>query len=193
MRKKTIKWLIGVAGMIIAGVAVWWLTSKLGGGPAPVTPSPELRPRSFLERISGSYELISWNEVNRPTVLGVGVKDGMLMIQSHGDADWALGIWDSAARPGTPPGATQSRIKCGGTVSGQDQQLRWAPGGARNAAIDWEPGIESVRDIVWLAFCGSQVGGPGAPFTLHLDEQSDNRVTLEMKNSEGTFLWGKKE
>lgn len=182
------KWLAGILASIVAAVAVWWLTHP--GGPLnPVTPTPPPEPRlSFLEKVSGNYQLFSWIQVPRPIVMGVSVKDGTLRIATTGDADWELGIWDSGAHPGAPSEA-KSRIKCGGMVSSASQQLIWAPGGQRNVAIDWERGIESVRDMVWLAFCGGRITGSTAPFALHLDEQSGGRKILEMENSEGVFRW----
>jgi hypothetical protein len=192
--KNVLKWLGAIAGSVIAGVVVWWLTTSGGGGNAAPTsqPPPVTQiPASFLERVSGHYTLLSWDEAAGPITMGVGVKDGTLQIDRNGNADWQLGIWDSAAHPDPPSGSAPSQIKCGGRVSSQSQEVSWVSGGDRNVAIDWEPGIESVRDMVWPAFCGGDVGGVNAPFSLNLDEQSDGRNLLEMSNSEGTFRWVK--
>ena len=195
-----------IAGIIIGvttGLVLYWLIpggngggggGQGGGGQGGIGPGGTgqgegPRPASFLERVSGDYTLVSWQRTPGPIDLGVRVKDGTLHIDGNGDADWDLGIWDSALRPDPPPGPTTSRIRCGGTVVGESQTLEWAPGGNRNEAINWTDGIRSVRDRVELAFSGATDGGRNAPFTLSLDEQSSGRKLLEMRNSEGTFRW----
>ncbi len=179
-----LKWIGGIVSSIVAGLIVWWVISQLD----PVEKEKPI-PKSFLEKLYGSYRLESWEKASGPIELGVSVKDGTLSIDENGEANWNLGIWDSAKHPATPAGTTSSRIKCGGRVSGASQQLRWVSGGKRNVAIDWERGIDSVRKMVWPTFCGGRTAGPSAPFSLHLDEPSNEPKYLEMTNTKGTFLW----
>lgn len=176
-----LKWVGGIVAAVIAGVAVWYITR-------PPDPQP---PRTFLEKLSGEYTLRTWNEANRPVTMGVNVAGGELKIDTSGNVDWELSIWDSALHPQGPPADNRSRIKCGGAVISSSQELRWVPGGQRNAAIDWVRGIDSVRQMVWLAYCGGHVQ-ESAPFELHYEEPSSGRPTLEMKNSEGVYIWEKK-
>ena len=174
------KWLAGIAAAIIASVVAWYLTRE---PPAP----PE---KSFIESVAGNYTLVSWRPAQKPVVMGVSVREGTLNIDLGGSADWDLGIWDSAARP-QPPTLAPSRIKCGGQVD-SSRQLRWTPGGGRNEAINWERGIDSVHDMVNLAFCGGTSPGQSAPFNLIVDQRSNGQMFLEMSNSEGAFNWQKR-
>ena len=189
---KVVKWVAAIVGSIIAGLAVWWLTTGADNNSTTSNqPATTRAPQSFMERLTGNYELISWNEAAGPIVLGVGVKDGTLRIDAAGNADWNLGMWDSAASPSEPSGAAPSRTRCGGRVCTQSQQIIWVSGGDRNESIDWQDGLMSIWDDMWLTFCGGHVNGASAPFDLNLNEQSNGRVFLEMSNSEGTFRWVK--
>ncbi len=172
------KWISGIIATVIAGVAVWYFTQP----PPPPPPPPTL---TFLEKLNGQYTLRAWNEANRPVTMGVRVDRGELRIDPSGNADWELTIWDSGLHPQGPPPANRSRIKCGGSVISSSQELRWVLGAQRNVAVDWAGGIESVRDMVWLAFCGGHVQA-SAPFNLHYEQ-----ATLEMTNSEGVYFWEK--
>ena len=186
---------------IIAGVAVWWLTTSpdsplpdLFSNNPPVTnpnnPAPTDRPLSFMERLAGDYVFVSWDRTSRPIDLGVRVSDGTLQIDTSGNADWNIGIWDWAANPNTPSTST-SRIRCGGRVHTQSQQIEWVSGGDRNQSIDWEGRLNGLHTEIFTAFCGGQSSGTSAPFSLSLDEQSSGVVFLEMRNDEGTYRWRK--
>ena len=184
------KVIVAIVVAVIGGLIVWFLTSE--GGPFNPEATPTPRPTStptFSALASGSYSLASWTEAVGPIRLGVGVKDGSLNIDGNGNADWDLGIWDSGRSPQTPPGATVSRLKCGGQLSFSSRQLSWVIGGDRNVAIDWERGITSVRDMVWPTFCGGHVTGADAPFAVNVEARSNGQVILEMSNSQGTFIW----
>jgi hypothetical protein len=122
--------------------------------------------------------------------MAVSVKEGELTIDADGNADWELGIWDSGLNP-SEPDIAPSRIRCGGRVQFSTLDLTWVPGGARNASINWEPGIESVRNMVFPAFCGGHIE-TNAPFSLDL-VQTPSGLLLEMTNSEGAFRWRKVE
>ena len=180
--KSVLGWIAGIAASVIAGVFLWYLTQP----PPPREVPPQL---TFAQLLLGSYKLSSWQQAAGPITMGVKAKSGTMRISQDGNADWELQIWDSAKNPNTPTGATKSRIKCGGAVSFQTKSLNWTPGGSRNVSIDWERGIESVRDMVWPAFCGGSSGVAAAPFSLHVVEQDGGRKLLEMTNSKGAFRW----
>ncbi len=82
-----LKWVGGIVSSIIAGLIVWWVISQFG---VNVPVKPEL-PKSFLEKVSGSYKLESWEKASEPIELGVSVKDGTLRIDGNGEANWDLG------------------------------------------------------------------------------------------------------
>jgi len=189
-----VKGLGAIIVTVLGGLALWWLTTNANSpfvsGSDNANGVSTTAPRSFMERLAGDYELISWNRAPGPIDLGVGVKNGTLEIDAAGNADWSLGIWDRAANPNTPATAP-SRIRCGGRVSSQMQQITWVSGGDRNEAIDWEDRLMGLYTDVWITFCGGQSAGGSAPFGLSLDEQSNGNVLLEMSNSEGTFRWVK--
>ena len=180
------KWISYIVATVIAGVLVWYLTQPSATSPPP-SPSPTL---SFLEEITGEYNLREWKETNRPVTMGVSVNSGELTINQFGNTDWELAIWDSGLHPQSPPAGNRSRIKCGGSVISSTRELHWVAGGQRNVAVDWVNGIESVREMVWLGFCGGNIR-ESAPFKLHYEQPSTGRATLEMNNSEGVFFWEK--
>jgi hypothetical protein len=163
-------------------------------GPTPLdcgfTPMPTDTPeKSFLEKISGSYKLMSWNEAPKPITLWMDVKEGTLTIDQTGVADWELVIQERG-ESATP----EPRIRCRGKVSISSQQLEAVPGPG-NESVDWTSDIGSIRESVWLSFCGwtlsIQQGELAAPFTLHIEEFASGESILEMRNSEGTFTWSK--
>jgi hypothetical protein len=183
---------------VIGGIAVWWLTTTPGiltpvpaATSRPATVVPTTPPRSFMERLVGNYELISWNQASGPIDLGVGIKDGTLEIDSSGNVDWDLDIWDKAANPSTPANTT-ARQQCGGRVSSESQQIIWVFGGDRNRSSGGVNDMRLSDDTIFLALCGGDVTGVrSASFSLTLDEQSNGSVFLEMSNSEGTYRWRK--
>ena len=172
--------LIGCAGTILAAVigGVFLLLPQ----PTP-TSSPPTRTLTFLETISGNYQLISWNETAGPITIGMGVKDGTLAISPTGDANWQLSLLDVAA--GFTP-SPEPRIRCKGKVSISSQQLEGVPGTPGNESIDWTDNMMSLNQFMWPAFCGWLTANPSTPFTLHIEGS-----VLEMKNSKGTFTWSK--
>lgn len=193
-----LKGLGAVIVAIIGGLAVWWLTTA---SESPITPTqvptrrpatavPTQRPQSFMERLEGSYTLVSWNRENNPIDLAIRVRDGTLRIDAAGNADWNIGMWDYGTNPSTPTSAP-SRTRCGGRVSSQNQQIVWVSGSDRNEAINWERAMRSLYTETWTTFCGGQSSGTSDPFDLSLDEQSNGTVFLEMSNSEGTYRWQK--
>ena len=143
-----------------------------------------------MERLSGNYNFVSWNQAPGPIELGVGAVNGTLQIDEAGNAGWDLGMWDRAANPNATP-TVPSRTRCGGKVSSQTHQITWVSGGDRNESINWENNLMSVSRYIWPTFCGGDVGGVSAPFNLSLDQQSNGNVFLEMSNSKGTFQWVK--
>lgn len=170
----TIGILVGIIASLIA------IYSFIFPAPPPPEPTPTPTP-TFLERISGSYNLMSWTEAPSQITLYIDVKDGTLKIDETGDAIWDLGI-QQRGEIGTPT----SRIICKGKVSISSQQL---VGGQGGEAYNWDSNIESVRDDVWKTFCGWSVEGYSDPFTLYIDEGGTGKKILEMKNSKGTFKW----
>lgn len=169
-----------LVGIIASLIAIYTFIFPVPQPPPPETRVPTPTP-TFLERISGSYNLMSWTEAPSPITLYLDAKDGTLKIDETGDTSWDLGI----QQRGEIETAT-SRIICKGKVSISSQQLVGGPGGE---AYNWDSNIESVRDDVWKTFCGWSVGGYSDPFTLHIDESGTGKKILEMKNSKGTFKW----
>jgi hypothetical protein len=182
------KWISGILASIIAtiigGVVLWYLTKE----PPPPPPTPEL---TFVEKVQGQYTLRKWSRANKKINVGVSIDRGQLTIDQSGNADWDLTIWSSARYPKGPPANNRSRLKCGGTVFGPQQELQWEYGGKRNVAIDWDENIESVHKMVSLAFCGGESTGSSAPFSLQYEQPSAGRATLQMKNKDGIFVWEK--
>lgn len=142
-------------------------------------------PRSFLEKLSGSYQLVSWNEAHGPITLYIDAKDGSLRIDDTGKAIWELYIQQRGER--THP---SSRIKCKGQARTSSHQLDGVPGPG-NEAFNWDRNIESVRESVWLTFCGWTTARPSDPFSISVDESTGGKKILQMKNSKGTFVWSK--
>ncbi len=178
------KVLAAIVTAVVAGVILWAILPKPNGSPphTPGTPGPE--EPSFLERVSGDYHLMSWEEAHGPTTLYIDAKQGTLSISDSGQARWELQIQQRGER-----GAAQSRIRCKGRVLASSQKLEHV-GGSGNEAINWDSNIESVRDSVWETFGSSTVGGASYPFALHAEE-SGGSVILTMRNSKGTFTWRK--
>ena len=191
------KVIIGIIVIVVvalgSGVAGYWLHKPPPCNcPSPGQSTGATAPTlTFLEKVAGEYTLSSWQQANSPMILGVSVEQGSLRIDSSGNADWQLKIWDSLLHPIGPPSGNKSGIKCGGSVMSSSQTLRWVSGGQRNSAIDWVRGIESKRNKVWLAFCGGNVQ-ESALFRLFYQKSSTGKATLAMNNSKGYFVWQKR-
>lgn len=180
--KKFIATLAALVGILAGGIAIYrFFFVDENGSNGGCTAPP--RSKSFLERVSGSYRLVSWDEVVGPITLGIDARSGTLDIDQNGDARWELVIQQRGDH-----GVPRSRIRCRGRVRSSSRQLEGVPGPG-NEAVDWDNNIESVRDHVWLTFAGWSTQRPPSPFSLHIQEREDGRKILEMRNSKGTFTW----
>lgn len=171
-----------------------------GCSPPPLTPEQQ---KAFLENISGSYSLISFNEsqvyyaepqpllygepiaVRVPTltdILGFDVNKGTLNINGNGDAIWEL-VFQWGDNVVTP----LAGIKCSGKVNSSLQKLVGISG-FDNEAINWPKDFITRNDTIWLEFCGWNALGDSAPFALYIDV-SEGKKILRMENSYGTFIW----
>ncbi len=180
------RWFIGTIIALLAAGGGLVAVLNYFSSPRPPTPDPPGRPKSsFVEQASGVYKLVAWEETHGPTTLYIDVKEGSLAIDSSGEATWELLIQQRGDR--NPAG---SRVRCKGRVTAAGQSLQHVDGPG-NEAINWDRNIESVRDSVWVTFCGSTVGGSNDPFSLDIQPGSGGYTILTMRNSKGTFTWRK--
>jgi hypothetical protein len=155
--------------------------SNLPTATLPATPTP-----TFIQALSGTYQLQSWNETVSVTTLYVDVLEGTLTIDANGAADWVLTIEPKGMDLQLTP-----QIMCGGQVRLSSQQLEGVPGGERNGTKDVGGNIWPEHDLLFLTFCGWSLQYGADSFSLHLDVDGNGNTILEMKNSKGTFTWQK--
>jgi hypothetical protein len=157
--------------------------------PTDIPPPPPTPERTFAEKVSGSYNLISWDEAAGPITLWMDVLAGTLNIDQTGNASWELAIQERG-EPTTP----QPRIQCRGSVRFSSQQMEGEPG-TGNVQRDWTSDIRSIEESVWLSFCGWTIsreqGDIREPFTLYIEDLGNGQSLLEMRNAKGTFTWSK--
>jgi hypothetical protein len=149
------------------------------------TPPATLTP-TFIQALSGTYQLQSWNETVSVTTLYVDVLEGTLTIDANGAADWVLTIEPKGMDLQLTP-----QIMCGGQVRLSSQQLEGVPSGDRNGTKDVGGNIWPESGLLFLTFCGWSNQYGADPFSLHLDVDGNGNRILEMKNSKGTFTWQK--
>jgi hypothetical protein len=152
----------------------------------PTATPPATATPTFMQALSGTYQLRSWNETVSVTTLYVDVLEGSLTIDANGAADWVLTI-----EPRGMDLQPAAQIMCGGQVRLSSQQLEGVPGGDRNGTKDVSGNIWPERDLLFLTFCGWSNQYGADPFALHLDVDANGNTILEMQNSKGTFTWQK--
>lgn len=206
--KQVVSWAAGILAAVIAGVLVFWLTEGGRGEREPdnvaATDSPTQpssgqpngatteasQPLSFLERVTGQWELQSWTEAPGPITLYIEVSNGSMTIDDDGQADWRMDL-DERGEDNVP----QPAIKCGGqaTIAGM---IEGVPGAGRNKEIDWTSDLHSANhsstgeDWITRALCGWATIGTRAPYTVTLDGPSTAPASrMEMANEYGTFRW----
>lgn len=168
---------------VVGGLIVWWLTTDPN--------SPFANNETFVEELAGTYAMSSWIETTSPYTLYVDVQGGELTINDDGSAVWNVVIDDIGADTTPKP-----EIACRGEVLSEDKLMAPLPGGTDyNLTSNLMAADRLGTNSLHLSICGRTVYdvqregfGPTTvePFSLSLDGDR-----LEMRNSEGFFIWQK--
>lgn len=143
--------------------------------------------KSTLERTTGDYRLIMWNAAHRPIELGAQVTKGDLSVDSDGIANWS--VWLEQTYSSVPG---KIKMTARGEILIDVMEIAGIKGGKYNSTNYLDQKWGQISSDVHLAVRGWNSGSPEDRFKLSLDTGSDGRQILIMRNSRGTFRWGKK-
>ena len=170
-----------LVGIIAGGITIYLFATRSGENETP-PPPPPVPPGAALtlESIAGTYDLVSWTENTQSgEALGINAKSGQLTVSPTGEIAWELAL-QAKDETGNPI----SGITCKGEYDLSESKIRGIAGGT---SVKWSRSIESVKDYVWMSFCGYHLGQTSLPFALTMQDNM-----LQMENVRGVFKWQKK-
>ena len=170
-----------LVGIIAGGITIYLFATRSSEGETPPPPPPPTPTVALpLESIAGTYDLVSWtgNEQSGEP-LNVDAKSGRLTVSPSGEIAWELAL-QGKDETGNPI----SGITCKGEYDLSESKIRGIAGGT---SVKWSRSIESVKDYVWMSFCGYHLGQTSLPVALTMQDNM-----LQMENVRGVFKWQKK-